>query len=218
MWIVVAFFASTILSVVVLRWVPVWFTPLMFIRLGQQMSQGRELTLHHHWVPYDEISPSLSLAVMGSEDARFLEHHGFDYKAIEHAAIRNLKHPEKRKLGASTISQQTAKNVFLWPGRSWVRKGFEVYFTALIELFWSKQHIMEVYLNSIEMGDGIYGADAVAEWHFHKTASGLTKAECALIAATLPNPLRYNSAKPSAYVLKRQKRILHEMRYVKPLP
>ena len=200
MWIVVAFFASTILSVVVLRWVPVWFTPLMFIRLGQQMSQGRELTLHHHWVPYDEISPSLSLAVMGSEDARFLEHHGFDYKAIEHAAIRNLKHPEKRKLGASTISQQTAKNVFLWPGRSWVRKGFEVYFTALIELFWSKQRIMEVYLNSIEMGDGIYGADAVAEWHFHKTASGLTKAECALIAATLPNPLRYNSAKPSAYV------------------
>lgn len=218
MWIVVAFFASTILSVVVLRWVPVWFTPLMFIRLGQQMSQGRELTLHHHWVPYDEISPSLSLAVMGSEDARFLEHHGFDYKAIEHAAIRNLKHPEKRKLGASTISQQTAKNVFLWPGRSWVRKGFEVYFTALIEIFWSKQRIMEVYLNSIEMGDGIYGADAVAEWHFHKTASGLTKAECALIAATLPNPLRYNSAKPSAYVLKRQKRILHEMRYVKPLP
>lgn len=218
MWIVVAFFASTILSVVVLRWVPVWFTPLMFIRLGQQMSQGRELMLHHHWVPYDEISPSLSLAVMGSEDARFLEHHGFDYKAIEHAAIRNLKHPEKRKLGASTISQQTAKNVFLWPGRSWVRKGFEVYFTALIELFWSKQRIMEVYLNSIEMGDGIYGADAVAEWHFHKTASGLTKAECALIAATLPNPLRYNSAKPSAYVLKRQKRILHEMRYVKPLP
>ena len=218
LWIVVAFFASTILSVVALRWVPVWFTPLMFIRLGEQISEGRELTLHHHWVPYEEISPSLSLAVMGSEDARFLEHHGFDYKAIEHAAIRNLKHPEKRKLGASTISQQTAKNVFLWPGRSWVRKGFEVYFTALIELFWSKQRIMEVYLNSIEMGDGIYGADAVAEWHFHKTASGLTKAECALIAATLPNPLRYNSAKPSAYVLKRQKRILHEMRYVKPLP
>ena len=218
MWIVVAFFASTILSVVVLRWVPVWFTPLMFIRLGQQVSQGKELTLHHHWVPYDEISPSMSLAVMGSEDARFLDHHGFDYKAIEHAAIRNLKHPEKRKLGASTISQQTAKNVFLWPGRSWVRKGFEVYFTALIELFRSKQRIMEVYLNSIEMGDGIYGVDAVAEWHFHKTASKLTNAECALIAATLPNPLRYNSAKPSAYVLKRQKRILHEMRFVKPLP
>ena len=218
MWIVVAFFASTILSVVVLRWVPVWFTPLMFIRLGEQISEGKDLTLHHHWVPFEEISPSMSLAVMGSEDARFLDHHGFDYKAIEHAAIRNLKHPEKRKLGASTISQQTAKNVFLWPGRSWLRKGFEVYFTALIELMWSKQRIMEVYLNSIEMGDGIYGVDAVAEWHFHKTASQLASAECALIAATLPNPLRYNSARPSAYVLKRQKRILHEMRYVKPLP
>lgn len=213
-----AFFASTILSVVVLRWVPVWFTPLMFIRLGEQVSKGKELTLHHHWVPLEDISPSLPLAVMGSEDARFLEHHGFDYKAIEHAAIRNLKHPEKRKLGASTISQQTAKNVFLWPGRSWLRKGFEVYFTALIELFWSKQRIMEVYLNSIEMGDGIYGADAVAEWHFHKRASELTKEECALIAATLPNPLRYNSARPSDYILKRQKRILHEMRFVKPLP
>ena len=217
-WIVVAFFASTILSVVVLRWVPVWFTPLMFIRLAEQHAKGKELTLHHHWVPLEEISPSLPLAVMGSEDARFLEHHGFDYKAIEHAAIRNLKHPEKRKLGASTISQQTAKNVFLWPGRSWVRKGFEVYFTALIELCWSKQRIMEVYLNSIEMGDGIYGADAVAEWHFNKRASELTKEECALIAATLPNPLRYNSAHPSDYILKRQKRILHEMRFVKPLP
>jgi monofunctional biosynthetic peptidoglycan transglycosylase len=217
LWIVVAFFASTIPSVIVLRWVPVWFTPLMFIRLGEQISEGRELTLHHHWVPYEEISPSLSLAVMGSEDARFLEHHGFDYKAIEHAAIRNIKHPEKRKLGASTISQQTAKNVFLWPGRSWVRKGFEVYFTVLIELMWSKQRIMEVYLNSIEMGEGIYGADAVAEWHFQTTASKLTKAQCALIAATLPNPRKYNSARPSSYVLKRQKRILREMRFVKPL-
>lgn len=217
LWIVVAFFASTILSVIVLRWVPVWFTPLMFIRLGEQISEGRELTLHHHWVPYEEISPSLSLAVMGSEDARFLEHHGFDYKAIEHAAIRNIKHPEKRKLGASTISQQTAKNVFLWPGRSWVRKGFEVYFTVLIELMWSKQRIMEVYLNSIEMGEGIYGADAVAEWHFQTTASKLTKAQCALIAATLPNPRKFNSARPSSYVQKRQKRILREMRFVKPL-
>lgn len=217
MWIVVAFFASTILSVIVLRWVPVFFTPLMFIRLGQQISDGKEMTLHHHWVPLEEISPLLPLAVMGSEDARFLEHHGFDYKAIEHAAIRNMKHPEKNKIGASTISQQTAKNVFLWPGRSWWRKGLEVYFTTLIELFWSKQRIMEVYLNSIEMGDGIYGADAVAEWHFHKEASQLTKEECALIAASLPNPLRYNSAKPGDYVYKRQKRILHEMRFVKPL-
>ena len=217
LWIVVAFFASTILSVAVLRFVPVWFTPLMFIRLAQQAGAGQELTLHHHWVPLDEISSSLPTAVMASEDARFLEHNGFDYKAIEHAAMRNMKHPEKRKLGASTISQQTAKNVFLWPGRSWVRKGFEVYFTVLIELMWSKERIMEVYLNSIEMGDGIYGADAVAEWHFNTQASKLTRAQCALIAASLPNPRRFNSAKPSAYMLKRQSRILHEMKFVKPL-
>ncbi len=218
MWIVVVFFASTILSVAMLRWVPVWFTPLMFIRVSQQIAAGDEAKLRHHWVPYEDISPSLSLAVMASEDARFLEHHGFDYKAIEHAAMRNMKHPEKRKLGASTISQQTAKNVFLWPGRSWLRKGFEVYFTTLIELFWSKQRIMEVYLNSIEMGDGIYGADAVAEWHFHTQASQLTRQQSALIAASLPNPRRFNSAKPSGYMLKRQKRILHEMKFVKPLP
>ncbi len=217
MWIVVAFFASTILSVVALRWLPVYFTPLMFIRLAEQVDEGKSMTLHHHWVPLEEISPSLPTAVMASEDARFLEHHGFDYKAIEQAAMRNMKHPEKRKLGASTISQQTAKNVFLWPGRSWVRKGFEVYFTTLIELMWTKQRIMEVYLNSIEMGDGIYGADAVAEHHFNTTAEQLTKAQCALIAASLPNPRRFNSARPSAYMLKRQKRILREMRFVKKL-
>ena len=216
-WIVVAFFASTILSIVALRWLPVYFTPLMFIRLAQQVDEGKSMTLHHHWVPLEEISPSLPIAVMASEDARFLEHHGFDYKAIEHAAMRNMKHPEKRKLGASTISQQTAKNVFLWPGRSWVRKGFEVYFTFLIELMWSKERIMEVYLNSIEMGDGIYGADAVAEHHFNTTADKLTKAQCALIAVSLPNPRRFNSARPSGYMLKRQSRILREMRFVKKL-
>ena len=217
MWIVVVFFASTILSVVALRWLPVYFTPLMFIRLAEQVDEGKSMTLHHHWVPLEKISPSLPTAVMASEDARFLEHHGFDYKAIEQAAMRNMKHPEKRKLGASTISQQTAKNVFLWPGRSWVRKGFEVYFTTLIELMWTKQRIMEVYLNSIEMGDGIYGADAVAEHHFNTTAEQLTKAQCALIAASLPNPRRFNSARPSGYMLKRQARILREMRFVKKL-
>ena len=154
-WIVVAFFASTILSVVALRFLPVYFTPLMFIRCFEQVGEGKSLKMKHHWVPLEKISPSLPMAVMASEDAKFMQHHGFDYQAIEHAAKRNREHPEKRKLGASTISQQTAKNVFLWPGRSWVRKGFEVYFTALIEVMWSKQRIMEVYLNSIEMGDGI---------------------------------------------------------------
>ena len=217
-WIVVAFFASTILSVIAYRFVPVYFTPLMFIRCAQQVKSGESMKLRHHWVPLERMSPSLPVAVMASEDQRFLEHHGFDFKAIEHAARRNMEHPEKRKLGASTISQQTAKNVFLWPGRSWVRKGFEAYFTALIELFWSKQRIMEVYLNSIEMGDGIYGADALAEWHFHCQASDLSRSQCALIAATLPNPRKFNSAKPSGYMLTRRDKILHEMKYVGKFP
>ena len=210
----VAFFASTILSVVALRFIPVVVTPLMLIRCYQQVKAGEKLKLSHDWEPLENISSQLPIAVMASEDANFLQHHGFDYKAIEKAVERNHKHPEKRKLGASTISQQTAKNVFLWPGRSWVRKGFEVYFTVLIELMWPKERIMEVYLNSIEMGDGIYGAEAVADAHFNTTAKELTKAQCALIAATLPNPRRFSSKNPSAYMLKRQKRILREMKYV----
>ena len=217
-WIVVAFFASTILSVVAYRFLPVFVTPLMVIRCCQQVSEGKDLKLSHDWEPLENISPSLPVAVIASEDARFMEHHGFDYKAIEHAAKRNREHPEKRKLGASTISQQTAKNVFLWPGRSWVRKGFEVYFTTLIELLWSKQRIMEVYLNSIEMGEGIYGAQAVAEEHFGIDAKDLSRAQCALIAATLPNPRRFSSKSPSSYMLKRQARILKEMQHVKSFP
>ncbi|MCH5309112.1 MAG: monofunctional biosynthetic peptidoglycan transglycosylase [Prevotella sp.] len=217
-WTLVAFFCSTILAVVALRFIPVYFTPLMFIRCYQQVSEGRELRLSHHWVPLERVSPHLPVAVMASEDANFLKHHGFDYKAIESAARRNREHPEKRKLGASTISQQTAKNVFLWPGRSWVRKGFEVYFTAMIELFWPKQRIMEVYLNSIEMGEGIYGAEAVAEAHFHTDAEHLSVSQCALIAATLPNPRKFSSKNPSAYILKRQSRIEHEMKFVPAFP
>ena len=213
-WIVVAFYASTILSVVALRFIPVVVTPLMLIRCYQQVKAGEELKLSHDWEPLEHISPHLPIAVMASEDANYLTHHGFDYEAIEKAMERNKKHPEKRKLGASTISQQTAKNVFLWPGRSWVRKGFEVYFTLLIELMWPKERIMEVYLNSIEMGDGIYGAEAVAEAHFNTDAKSLTREQCALIAATLPNPRKFSSKNPSAYMLKRQKRILREMKYV----
>jgi monofunctional biosynthetic peptidoglycan transglycosylase len=166
-------------------------------------------------VSLNKISPFMPVAVIASEDANFMTHHGFDYKAIEHAAERNRKHPEKRKLGASTISQQTAKNVFLWPGRSWTRKGFEVYFTTLIELLWSKERIMEVYLNSIEMGEGIYGVSAVAEEHFGIQAKDLDRSQCALIAATLPNPRLYSSKHPSAYMKKRQARILKEMKFVK---
>lgn len=215
---VVAFLGTTILSVVALRFLPVYFTPLMFIRVGQQIADGREIRLRHTWVSLEDMSPDMSRAIMASEDAHFLSHHGFDFKAIENAAKRNMANGGKRKLGASTISQQTAKNVFLWPGRTWTRKAFEVYFTALIELMWSKQRIMEVYLNSIEMGDGIYGTEAVARYHFGCSAKELTDKQCALIAATLPNPIRFDSSHPDAYVKKRQNKILHEMKFVKRLP
>lgn len=212
-WALALFFSTTILAVVVYRFLPVYITPLMVIRCVQ----NGNLTMHHHWVSIDEISPHLPVAVMASEDQRFLLHHGFDYDAIEKAAKHNMRN-KGRKHGASTISQQTAKNVFLWPGRSWTRKGFEVYFTALIELMWTKQRIMEVYLNSIEMGDGIYGADACAEYNFGKKAADLSRSDCALIAATLPNPRRYSSKSPSSYMRKRQRQIEHEMKFVPAFP
>ena len=216
-WTVTIFFVSTILAVVAYRFIPVYATPLMFIRCIEQVADGKSITWHHHWVSLEKMSPSMPVAVMASEDQRFLLHSGFDLKAIQEAIDYNKTHPGKVR-GASTISQQTAKNVFLWNGRSWVRKGLETYFTFLIELMWSKQRIMEVYLNSIEMGDGIYGAQAVATEHFHKDASQLTREECALISATLPNPLERNSAKPTAYLLKRQKQILHQMKFIPKFP
>lgn len=214
--IVLFFFASTILSVVVLRFIPVYFTPLMIIRTLQQQAAGEKTVFEHQWVPLTRISPNLPLAVIASEDNRFATHNGFDFEEIQKAVKEN--ETRKRKRGASTISQQTAKNVFLWPRSSWLRKGLEVYFTVLIEAFWSKERIMEVYLNSIEMGKGIYGAQAVARNHFHTTAVKLTKPQCALIAATLPNPIRFNSAHPSAYMLKRQAQILKLMKYIPPFP
>lgn len=216
-WGLALFFSSTILAVVAYRFLPVYVTPLMFIRCFQQVADGESVTWHHHWVSLDNISPHLPVAVMASEDQRFLLHHGFDFDAIQKAAKRNRK-GGKRKLGASTISQQTAKNVFLWPGRSWTRKGFEVYFTALVELMWSKQRIMEVYLNSIEMGNGIYGADAVAEYHFSKSAAELSRRDCALIAATLPNPRKMDSSNPTPYLRKRTSTIEHEMRFIPTFP
>ncbi len=210
------FFASTILAVIVYRFMPVYVTPLMVIRSVQQLASGDKPTWKHTWVSFDKISPHLPMAVIASEDNRFAEHNGFDFIEIEKAMKENEK--RNRKRGASTISQQTAKNVFLWPQSSWIRKGFEVYFTFLIELFWSKERIMEVYLNSIEMGKGIYGAQAAAKYKFNTTAAKLSSGQCALIAATLPNPIRFNSAKPSAYLLKRQKQILRLMNLVPKFP
>ena len=213
-WGVSLFFASSILAVIAYRFIPVYITPLMVIRCFQNGS----LTMHHQWIPLEEMSPHMPVAVMSGVDSRFLLHHGLDSPAIGNAAERNLEHKHGKKFGASTISQQTAKNVFLWPGRSWVRKGFEVYFTALIELFWSKQRIMEVYLNSIEMGDGIYGVEACANYNFGKDAKDLSRADCALIAATLPNPRKFSSKYPSGYMRLRQRQIMANMRYIPSFP
>ena len=216
LWLIGLFLLTSIGAVVAYRFLPVPLTPLMVIRLVEQAREGRELRLQHEWVSLDEMSADLPLAVWATEDQNFLTHHGFDFKAISEAIDEAEKGGRRR--GASTISQQTAKNVFLWPDSSWLRKGFEVYFTLLIELIWDKHRIMEVYLNSIEMGDGIYGAEAVAQAHFSRSASQLTREQCALIAVSLPNPLKFDSAHPSAYLLKRQAWALRQMRFLVKFP
>ena len=192
---------------------PVSITPLMVIRAVEQTRAGEHPTLHHTWRPFSKISPQLAIACVASEDQRFLDHHGFDVDAIEQA----IEEAERggRQRGASTISQQTAKNVFLWPNSTWLRKGLESYFTVLIEALWSKKRILEVYLNSIEMGEGIYGAEAVAQQHFGTHADRLTEAQAALIAASLPNPRKFNSKHPTPYMLKRQRQIIRQMKNVR---
>ncbi|MDR1808851.1 MAG: monofunctional biosynthetic peptidoglycan transglycosylase [Prevotella sp.] len=213
--IIIGLFLFSILQVVVFKFVPVFITPLMLIRCAEQKKDGKEMKWKHEWVALDEISHHLPQAVVASEDNLFLEHNGFDFKQIEIA--RKEAEKGKRQRGASTISQQTAKNVFLWPGKSYFRKGLEAYYTALIELIWGKKRIMEVYLNSIEMGDGIYGAEAVAQNHFHRSAKKLSREQCALIAASLPNPRRFNSGKPSSYMQKRKGQIISLMGKIAPV-
>jgi monofunctional biosynthetic peptidoglycan transglycosylase len=167
------------------------------------------------WVPFDQISINLKKAAVASEDQLFLEHHGFDLKAIERAIDKN-QHSNKL-IGGSTISQQTAKNVFLWPGRSYIRKAFEAYFTMLIEALWSKERIMEVYLNVIEMGDGIYGIEAASQEYFKKPAYELTRQQAALIVGVWPNPLKWTPARPTAYIRHRSYLIMKNMRRLGPL-
>lgn len=210
--VIIFFFASTVLTVLLYRFIPVYVTPLMLIHCSQDIISGDKPDLYHRWVPLDDMSPWLPLAVIASEDNLFMEHSGFDFQQIKKAIEENKI--RKKPRGASTISQQTAKNVFLWPGRSFLRKGLEVYFTFLIEHLWGKKRIMEVYLNSIEMGKNIYGAEAVAKRNFNTTPQKLSRSQCALIAASLPNPIRFNSAKPSAYMLKRKNKILLLMKQI----
>lgn len=211
--IIIFLFLFSIFQVILFKYVPVHYTPLIAYHKIKALLSNAEV--HHTWVSIDEISNYLPLAVVASEDNLFLEHSGFDFKQIEIA--KKEAEEGKRIRGASTISQQTAKNVFLWQGKSYVRKGLEAYYTILIELIWDKKRIMEVYLNSIEMGENIYGAEAVARQHFNKSAKNLTAEECALIAATLPNPVQFNSAKPSKYMQRRKKQILDLMWKIPPV-
>lgn len=208
---VLGFVILSVVSVIVFRWVPVPITPLMVIRSVEQKMDGKKMKMEHDWVPLEKISPKLQLAVVCSEDQNYLKHFGFDWGAIEKAMKENEE--GKRVRGASTITQQTAKNVFLWPGRSYVRKLFEVWFTVLIEIFWSKERIMEVYLNSIEMGDGVYGAEAAAQHWYKKKAIKLTKDDAAGIAAVLPNPRKYRANPPTNYIIKRKVWIKQQMNY-----
>ncbi|WP_286761766.1 monofunctional biosynthetic peptidoglycan transglycosylase [Salegentibacter sp. UBA1130] len=195
----------SLLIVLLFKWFPVPFTPLMAIRYFE----NPEEKIQHSWVPRQDISRHLQLGVIASEDQNFVKHNGFDIEAIEKTIEDNQK--GKRVRGASTISQQTAKNVFLWPGRNWLRKGLEVYFTFLIETFWSKERILEVYLNSIEMGRGIYGAEAAAQHWFNKSAANLSVYEAAAIAAILPNPREYRANPASNYINQRKNWIVRQM-------
>ena len=206
------FFISTISVTIIFRFIRPPVTPLQLIRVAEQIADGQKVKMSRDWVRLKDISPAMVQAVVASEDNNYMEHYGIDFEAVKKA--RELNKKRKRLIGASTISQQTAKNVFLWPDRTWLRKGLEVYFTGLIEIFWGKRRIMEVYLNVIEMGDGIYGVEMASQRYFHKPASSLSRPEAALIAAVLPNPRRWSPAAPTAYIQRKQQRILRVMNQI----
>lgn len=214
--IVLGFFLLSIGWVLLYKFVPVPLTFYMVQRSLQQKMDGETMQLKKDWVSKDEISPYIQLAVVCAEDQNYLKHNGFDYGAIRKALKFNEKMEDKGKTkrrGASTISQQTAKNVFLWHGRSWIRKGFEVYFTFLIETLWTKERIMEVYLNVIELGNGVYGVEAASHEFLNKSAKKLNASDAALMAVVLPNPRKFSIAHPSPYTLKRRAWCLQQMRF-----
>ena len=204
-------FIFSISIVVAYKWAPVPITPLIVIRNIEQSQKDKDVVWKHDWVSIDKISKNIQLAVICSEDQNFLNHNGFDIKAIEKAIEHNKT--GKRIRGASTISQQTAKNVFLWPQRSWFRKALETYFTFLIEMTWSKERIMEVYLNSIEMGNGIYGIEAASQYWFKKPAIRLTQLEAAAIASILPNPRVYKANPASNYIQSRKNWTIRQLNF-----
>lgn len=196
----------SVLWVVAYRYLAVPYTPLMGIRTYQG---DANFELRHEWVPLEDISEAFQMAVICAEDQNFFHHGGFDYEAIQKAYSNNKK--GKSLKGASTISQQTAKNVFLWPERSWLRKGLEAYFTFLIETLWPKDRILEVYLNSIEMGDGVFGAEAAAQYWYRKSAKRINRHEAASIAIVLPNPRKYRPTSRGSYLENRKLWVLRQM-------
>ncbi|MDA5535442.1 monofunctional biosynthetic peptidoglycan transglycosylase [Yersinia mollaretii] len=209
---VIGIAALWLAGILIFAFLPVPFSMVMIERqVAAWLSGDFSYVAHSDWVPMDEISPYMALAVMAAEDQKFPEHWGFDVGAIESALSHNQRN-QNRIRGASTLSQQTAKNLFLWDGRSWVRKGLEVGLTAGIELVWTKRRILTVYLNIAEFGEGIFGVEAAAQHFFKKSASKLSASEAALLAAVLPNPLRFKANAPSGYVISRQQWILRQMR------
>jgi monofunctional biosynthetic peptidoglycan transglycosylase len=207
---VLLFIALSVLAVALLRWIDPPYSAFMAERrIEAWVTHDREYVFRHSWVDLAQISPNLPLAVVASEDQKFPEHWGFDVEAIEKAY--QLNQHSHRVRGASTISQQVAKNLYLWSGRSYFRKGLEAYFTLLIEGFWPKRRILEVYLNIAEFGNGTYGAEAAAERFFHRPAARLSRSDAATLAAVLPNPEHYSAAAPSRYVLQRRDWILGQM-------
>lgn len=204
-------FVIQLIYIIALRWID---PPITLTQLGAVISGDG---LKRDYINADEISPYAGLAVISSEDQLFPDHNGFDWTSIQKAMAYNKRKPGRVR-GASTISQQVAKNVFLWQGRSYIRKGLEVYFTFMIELIWGKKRILEVYLNVIEMGPGIYGIEAASQQYFKKHASKLTMSEAAAIAACLPNPKRYRVNPPSPYVSRRTGAILRQMGFLHPDP
>ncbi|MBY0413669.1 MAG: monofunctional biosynthetic peptidoglycan transglycosylase [Bdellovibrionales bacterium] len=204
---VLLFFVLSIGITIFYRFVPIPYTPLMFWRSTASIFTEKEfIGIEKKWVPIEDISKNMQESVIKAEDYKFYQHHGFDFEAIEKAMQYNKTH--KKKKGASTISQQTAKNVFLWPSRSWLRKGMEAYFTVLIEVLWPKERILEAYLNVIELGKGVYGVEAAAQKFFKRPAKKLNASQAALMAAVLPNPIRFRIDKPSRYISSRQRKIM----------
>jgi monofunctional biosynthetic peptidoglycan transglycosylase len=201
-----------LLGIVVFAFLPVPFSAVMVERqVGAWLSGDFGYVAHSDWVSMDDISPQMALAVMAAEDQKFPEHWGFDVAAIEKALSHNERRPTRIR-GASTLSQQTAKNLFLWDGRSWLRKGLEAGLTSGIELVWTKRRILTVYLNIVELGDGVFGVEEASQRYFNKPAKRLTASEAALLAAVLPNPHRFKANAPSGYVVQRQQWIMRQMR------